>query len=257
MNRTHRLIKPIIAAITVAIVSFSAQALPLCADYGGQYPWLIKNGKGLNVVLLEMVAEGTGVKLEVVGMPWKDCLAGVQKGEIAGAVAASYNDERAQYAVYPMANGKPDASRRLHTDGYTLLRLTGSKVGWDGKTFSNLTGPIGTQAAYSVAADLVKWGAQVDSNSDTPETLLRRFGTGQLAAIALLTGEAKRAMKSPYLANKVEIVSPPLSEKHYFVIFGRDYYDKNRKTVDEIWAMIAKVRESADYKAKESAELSK
>jgi polar amino acid transport system substrate-binding protein len=89
-------------------------------------------------------------------MPWKHCPEGVEKGGIAGAFAASYTDERAKYAVYPLAGGKPDPLRRLHTDGYTLLRLKGSTVGWDGHKFSNLSGPIGTQAAYSIVADLVR-----------------------------------------------------------------------------------------------------
>lgn len=232
--------------------SFPAQAATLCYDNGEQYPWILKDGKGLNIVLLEMVAAKTGEKLELTGIPWKQCLEGVKKGTMDGAFAASYSEERAKFAVYPLADGKPDRARRLHTDGYTLLRLKGSKVGWDGRTFSNLTGPIGTQASYSIAADLVRWGAKVDSNADTPETLLKRFGAGQLQAIALLTGEARFAMKKPYLANRVELVSPPLTEKPYFLIFGKGYYERNRLKVEEIWSMIETVRESTEYKAQET-----
>jgi polar amino acid transport system substrate-binding protein len=236
--------------LALCLVSLPSQAVTLCYDYGEQYPWILKDGKGLNIVLLEMVAAKTGEKLELTGMPWKKCLEGVKNGTIDGAFAASYSDERAKFAVYPLAEGKPDRSRRMYTDGYSLLRLKGSKVGWDGRKLSNLTGAIGTQASYSIAADLTRWGAKVDSNSDTPETLLKRFGSGQLQAIALMTGEARFAMKKPYLANKVEIVSPPLTEKPYFLILGRGYYDKNRKKVDDIWSMIETVRESAEYKAK-------
>lgn len=238
--------------LALCLVSLPAQAVTLCYDGGEQYPWILKNGKGLNIVMLEMVAARTGEKLELTSMPWKQCLEGVKKGAIDGAFAASYTDERAKFAVYPMADGKIDRTRRLHTDGYTLLRLKGSKVGWDGRKFSNLTGAIGTQSSYSIVADLIRWGAKVDSNSDTPETLLKRFGSGQLQAIALLTGEARFAMKKPYLANKVEIVSPPLTEKPYFLIFGRGYYDRNRNKADDIWSMIETVRESAEYKARET-----
>jgi polar amino acid transport system substrate-binding protein len=238
-------------ALSLCLISLPAQAVTLCYDGGEQYPWILKDGKGLNIVLLDMVAAKTGEKLELTGMPWKQCLEGVKKGTIDGAFAASYSDERAKFAAYPMADGKLDRTRRLHTDGYTLLRLKGSKVGWDGRKFSNLTGAIGTQSSYSIIADLTRWGAKVDSNSDTPETLLKRFGSGQLQAIALLTGEARFALKKPYLANKVEIVSPPLTEKPYFLIFGRGYYDKNQKKADDIWSMIEQVRESAEYKARE------
>jgi len=249
-SRGSTVVVTVLMLLALCLVALPAQAVTLCYDSGEQYPWILKDGKGLNIVLLEMVAAKTGEKLELTGMPWKQCLEGVKNGRIDGAFAASYTDERAKFAVYPLAEGKPDRSRRLHTDGYTLLRLKGSKVGWDGRKFSNLTGSIGTQSSYSIVADLIKWGAKVDSNSDTPETLLKRFGAGQLQAIALLTGEARFAMKKPYLANKVEIVSPPLTEKPYFLIFGRGYYDKNQKKADDIWSMIETVRESAEYKAR-------
>lgn len=245
-------IKTALAALMLGLNSLAAQALTLCYDYGEQYPWVINNGKGLNIVLLETVAAERGEKFDLRPMPWKDCMEEVKQGTVDGAFAASYTAERAAFAVYPMADGKPDPARRLHTDGYTLLRLKGSKVSWNGSKFSNLSGPIGTQAAYSIIGDLKKWGATVDSNADTPETLLRRFGSGQLQAIALTTGQARKTLQSPYLANKVEIVSPPLTEKPYFVIFSRSYYAKQEKTADDIWAAVARVRESSTYKAKAS-----
>ncbi|MBF0130080.1 MAG: transporter substrate-binding domain-containing protein [Alphaproteobacteria bacterium] len=247
MNMFSMAFLRIVAAFVLCVSSLPARALTFCHDDGEQYPWIVKDGKGLNIVLLDMVAARTGNTLELVGAPWKRCLEGVKNGVFEGAFGASYSDERAAYAVYPMADGKPDPARRLHVDGYTLLRLKGSAVGWDGNKFSNLNGAIGTQAAYSIAADLVKWGAKVDSNSDTPETLLRRFGAGHVEAVALLTGEARFALMKPYLADKVEIVSPPLSEKPYFLIFGRAYYENNRTTADALWSMIAKVRDSEEY----------
>ena len=256
MNKSPLAELTALLVLALCLVSLPVQAVTLCYDNGEQYPWILKDGKGLNIILLESVAAKTGEKLELTGMPWKQCLEGVKKGTIDGAFAASYSDERAKFAVYPLAEGKPDRARRLHTDGYTLLRLKGSKVGWDGRRFSNLTGAVGTQASYSIAADLARWGAKVDSNADTPETLLKRFGAGQLQAIALLTGEARFAMKKPYLANKVEMVSPPLTEKPYFLIFGRGYYDKNRMKVDNIWSAIETVRESTEYKARETRDQS-
>jgi len=245
-------LKHTMTLLTLGLASFSAQALTLCYDYGEQHPWVVKNGKGLNIVLLEMVAASLGEKFDLRPMPWKDCMDDLKNAKVDGAFAASYTAERAEFAAYPMAEGKPDPSLRLHTDGYTLLRLKGSKVSWNGSKLSNLSGPIGTQAAYSIIGDLKKWGATVDSNADTPDTLLRRFGAGQIQVIALTTGQAKKTMQSPYLAGKVELVSPPLTEKPYFLIFSRAYYDKNRKAAGEIWSGIAKVRNSAEYQAKAS-----
>lgn len=249
----RRKVPALAISLVVALASFSVQAALLCYDAAEQYPWILKDGKGLNIVLLEMASKESSEKFEMIALPWKRCLHSVEKGAMAGAFAASYSEERAQFAVYPMAAGKLDGTRRLMNDGYTLYRAKGSNVNWDGSKFSNLNGPIGTQASYSIAADLVKWGATVESSSHSPEALLRAVAGGYLQAVALLTAEGRYAVKKSEFGDRIEMVSPPLTEKPYFLIYGKNYYEKNRKMADDLWLRIAKARESTEYKATESS----
>lgn len=111
------------AGLVMMTHSSSAQSISLCYENETYLPWQIKDGKGLDVLLLEKAAAKAGVKIELVPLPWKRCLADVEHGVVAGAFAASFNADRANFAVYPTAvDNKPDVSRRIRYDSYTLYR---------------------------------------------------------------------------------------------------------------------------------------
>ena len=234
----------------VASSSLMAQTVKLCHDDADSSPWLIKNGKGLNIVLMEEAARKAGVQININPLPWKRCLNAVEDKSMDGAIAASFKDERAVFAVYPMAAGKLDIARRLHTDEYSLYQAKGGKLGWDGKQFSNLTGAIGAQRGYSIIDDLKKAGAKVDEGGAFPKDNMKKIVGGQVQAIALTTQEGDNLLTQPDFAGKAEKVATPLVQKHYFTIFGKDFYAKNQKSVDNLWAAMATIRESKEYKAK-------
>lgn len=70
--------------------SLSAQALTPCYDYGRQYPWIVNDGRGLNVVVPETVAAERVESFEWRPTPWKECRADATKSVIDGAFAVSY-----------------------------------------------------------------------------------------------------------------------------------------------------------------------
>jgi polar amino acid transport system substrate-binding protein len=260
MKNTRTGIKATLATLLLGAASFSVQAadpIKLCHDEAESAPWIIKDGKGLNIVLLEMAAAKAGVKLDIAVLPWKRCLGEVESGAIAGAIAASYKEERAKFAMYPSVGDKPDPARRLYTDSYTLYRATGNKLAWDGSKFAELTGSIGAQRGYSINDDLKKWGAKVDEGSGHAKDNFKKLVGGQVQGVALNTLQGDLISASSEFKGKVEKVSPPLIEKPYYVIFGKDFYSKNQKAVDGFWDVLAKTRDSKEYKAKEAAVLKK
>jgi len=239
--------------LSIFLVSQSSLAQPvvkLCYEDADYLPWQVKNGHGLDNNLIEMAAAKSGVKVEMLALPWKRCLVDIGYGTQAGGFAASYNDERASYAAYPTtSDGKLDTSRRIRYDGYSLYRLKGAVAGWDGKQFTNLTGPVGAQLGYSVAADLRKNGANVDEGGVTAELQMRKLVAGRVQLLALLTLEGDDLLDNPEFAGRVEKVSPPFSEKPYFLIFNKDYYATNKKSVEDLWMGLATARESREFKA--------
>ncbi|MFC4158343.1 substrate-binding periplasmic protein [Chitinimonas lacunae] len=228
-------------------------SIKLCYENEDVYPWILKSGKGLNILHLEAVAKKTGLKLELVGLPWKRCLSELQAGTMDGAFAASYKDDRAVYAAYPMKDGKHDPARRMMFDSYSLYRTKGSNLGWDGSKFSNLSGKIGVQSGYSIIDQLKAAGANLDEGAKAADDNLKKLAGGRVQGVALLTVEADNSLKgNPEFAN-IEKVSPPLVEKPYYLMLAKPFHAKYPKASEDLWAAVAAVRESPEYKAQEQA----
>lgn len=244
------LLYALLACQLVGQASHAQSVVKLCYEDADNFPWGVKGGHGLNNDLIEMAAARSGLKVEMLALPWKRCLSDVGYGTQAGGFAASFNEERASFAVYPTTNdGKLDPSRRMKFDGYSLYRLRGSAVGWDGKQFSNLTGAVAVQLGYSVAADLRKLGATVDEAPIAAETLMKMLVAGRVPLIAMLTFEGDDLVDNPEFSGKVEKIAVPFSEKPYFLIFNKEYYSRNKKAVEDLWAGLAVARESKEFKA--------
>ncbi len=239
-------------------VRAQAQAVPvsICHEDEDNYPWFIKNGKGASIILIEMAAARAGTPIELKSMPWKRCLMLVERGDSAGALGASYTEERAHYAAYPMsrkAPSVPDEMRRLRSDEYALYRAVGSTLNWDGKAFSGVKGQIGYQTSFSIGEKLKQWGVETFAGSKSPEVILRRVMMGSLQGAALQSDAADHLLVHPDFRGKIEKVSPPLMAKSYFLIFGKAYYGQNERVAEALWAAIEQVRASADYQVREAA----
>jgi len=238
-----------LSAALVLSHSAYAQATKICYEDADNIPWNVAGGKGLNNELVRLASEHSGVPIELLPLPWKRCLLYVADGRVAGALGASYTDERASYAVYPTrADGKLDVTRRIRFDGYTLYRRKGTEVSWDGKSFTNLVGPVGVQLGYAISGDLRKLGVTTQESGGGAQSQLRMLIKGQVAVVALLTNEGDALLLDPEFSSEVERIQPAFSQKPYFVIFNKQYYVDHKKLVDDLWAAIASVRESAAFK---------
>ncbi|MES2127489.1 MAG: hypothetical protein V4463_09480 [Pseudomonadota bacterium] len=88
---------------------------------------------GLAVDLVRAAAASIGCTARFVRRPGKRVLAETAAGLHAGALMYSLNDERARKLVFPMADGKLDAERRMARLNYYLYRPVGAALDWDGK----------------------------------------------------------------------------------------------------------------------------
>ncbi len=225
----------------------SAQSvhLRICNEDADNFPYLVKGGQGLDNQQLNLAAKRSGIVLTQVALPWKRCFKELQEGAVDGVAAASFSEERAVFAQYPMTkNGDLDVSLRLRNDSYSLFRPKDGVAGWDGKRFVQLAVPIGTQLGYSVAGDLRKAGVSVDATYYDAKHLMGQLALGRLQMAAMLTKEGDALLVHPEFAGKIERISPAFVEKPYFVIFSKRFYGQNKKTVEQFWGSVAAVRET-------------
>lgn len=221
----------------------------LCHDDIDSYPWLLKDRPGLNVLLLRAVETQAAVRFELQSAPWRRCLHYLQTGAVDGVFAASYSPERARIGRFPMAGERPDATRAMMLDSYSLYRLRSSAVAWDGRTL-RVDGLVGAQQGYSIVEQLKELGVEVDDGATAAERNLQKLAAGRVAATALLTLEADRLIRADAVWREIiEKISPVLIEKPYFLIFSRSFFARHEVVAEEIWRRIRSVRESADYRA--------
>lgn len=221
-----------------------------CTENEDSFPWVMKDRPGLTIQMLRMVEKQVGGKIEVSPLPWKRCMDEVKTGAVDAAFKISYSATRAaELGNYPMVGDKPDASKRLLTDTYSLYRLKGTAVEWDGKSLK-VDGTVGAQSGFSVVDQLKGLGAKVDDGTRSADDNLRKLLAGRFVALALQTEEGDISIEgNPEFKGKIEKIKPVLVEKPYFLMFSKAFTAKNTAYVQEVWDSIGKVRESADYVA--------
>jgi polar amino acid transport system substrate-binding protein len=236
-------------ALLLASQALCAQVTRICYEDAENIPWNTADGQGLNNRLVRMAAAQNGMRVDLIALPWKRCLIEVADGRVDGAIGASFNDERASFAAYPMAApGKPDPARRIRFDGYSFYRLKGSPANWDGNRFVHLSDPISAQLGYAIVRELKTMGVAVEESSGDAAQHMRKLTQGHVPLVALLNYEGTALLQDPEFADRVERIPTAFSKKPYFVIFSRPYYDNNRQAVEDFWAAVAVARESPAFR---------
>ncbi|AXT47180.1 MULTISPECIES: substrate-binding periplasmic protein [Chromobacterium] len=241
--------------LLLSLFAFGAAAEPrpaslrLCTEDMDSPPWRSQNGPNLSLQLLKTSAQKTKIKLEIREMAWVRCLSEVQNNQIDGVFEISFKPERLRIGVYPMKGDAPDPTFRMHLDGYSLYRLKGSKLEWNGQSLSHLDGAVGAQTGFSVIAQLQALGAPVDDSSRNPEQNLNKLLARRIGALALptLTGDNLLA-NNPVYRDRVEKVGPDLVAKPYYLIFSHNFADSHPKLTRQFWEAIAQTRESPEYR---------
>ncbi len=244
-----------LAAAAIACAALSTQALAaeaaikICHENEDSYPWIFKDRPGLTTSLLKMAEKVYGGKVEVLPLPWKRCQEDAKTGAVDGIVKISHSPERMEFLVYPMAGDKPDASKRLLNDTYSLYRMKGAtNANWDGKTLK-VDGTVGAQSGFSIVKQLTTLGARVDDGTRSADANLQKLVNARVVAVALQTEEGDISItKNPEVNGKVEKITPVLVEKPYFVAFSKQFYAKDAASAKKFWDAIATARESNEYK---------
>jgi polar amino acid transport system substrate-binding protein len=199
-----------------------------------------------------MVGERLDIHFDFQSIPWKRCLAQLKANAVDGAFAVSYKPDRRELGEYP-GGDTPDASKRMHTDTYVVLRRKGSKVEWDGKRFSKLEGAVGFQLGYSVGDVLRAQNLQVDEGSQRADELARKLVAGRLGAAAMGGSDAAGLMRGP-LAAQLEQLPVPIIEKPYFLILSHALVASRPELAASIWNAVEQARNSAAYRKLAQAE---
>ncbi|NEX60741.1 substrate-binding periplasmic protein [Noviherbaspirillum galbum] len=245
-------------AALVGTLLFLAQAamaadrpakLVLCHENQDSYPWIMTDRPGLNILLLKLLERDLKLPVEFVPLPWKRCLAELAAGRVDGAFAASFKADRLAMGRYPgAARDTPDPAKRLHGSSYSLYRLKGGNLDWDGSAFHNLSGPVGILSGFSIQDFLLERGVQVDEGTGSPERTLRKLEAGRIQGAALQTRRADHLLQHPELAARIERLPVPLEDRPYYLMLSFDLVRGHPALAEDIWNRVARLRDSGEFR---------
>ena len=220
-------------SLLLATITLSADLLILHSSNDGK-------AKPSNVPYIEQlqnIANKNGIKVKFKPTPWKRALLMVEKGRADGVMFASYKDDRAKYAFYPMKDGKLDANRRL-SDGkaYYIYKNRNSTIQWDGKKFTNVDGAVGAVAEFAVIEDLQKHkNIKIEIRSNRI-SLIRDMASGDISAYAGIIADVDKVLKKhSQFAKRIAREPLPIRKKDYYLIFSKKNYKNKKNEMEQIW----------------------
>jgi polar amino acid transport system substrate-binding protein len=207
---------------------------------------VLKTNPGMGIEAVYELQKRLNLKITLKRMPWKRCLAEMQKGHVHGIFTASFKEKRKKFGKYPEIDGKVDPSRRFTSASYALYRMKGSDVHFDGKKF-DIKGKIGAPSGYSIVDDLKKRGLEVDEGPSTVNDF-KKMMKGRIKAVAALemTGDYY-LMVNQEMNQKIEKVEPLIIEKPYYFMLSYQLYESNQALAEKIWDTIGEIRRDPEF----------
>jgi polar amino acid transport system substrate-binding protein len=238
-------------------MTLEAAPLKLCFEDVPESPWTFADGSGLNFVLLARVKQRLGEQFEFTALPWKRCLAYVEKGEMDGVIGAAMNEQRRQYAVFPMLpDGRERSSAGLYLDFFPVFVRSGSKVGWDGQEFTHLKGGVAVQAGFVVVEALEKMGVKLDQSGKSAEHCLRLLSAGSVDAAVLQGVNAVHLARSDArFRDAVSVLPLPFANTPMHLMIARSTWRREGARIERIWDAIEKERATPEYQKREQQAL--
>lgn len=234
----------------LASVSVWAEQKPLVLTFGYDnvtlHPWYTPEQHGYTIQLLKLADDELNqVDFNLKGLPWKRCLEELEVGTIDGCFSTTYSSERAEKGLYPRnAAGEVDANRSLFKSTYSLmvpsalkpsLKVNGVNIeGW------NMKYRIGFNLNWTIEKDLEPLGYSLESAPNIEANKMKLL-SGRIKGLADLTSRLEKLVQSGDV-HGFEILTPPLTEKEFYLILGRPLEIKQPALKEKIWNKIAEIR---------------
>jgi len=197
-----------------------------------------------NVVLPKVF----GINIKFKPIMWSRGLELIKAGLADGIISASFTDERATYAVYPMKEGKPDPAKVMQLMEYSLYKHKNSTITWDGLKFDGIDGEIVSIKSYIIVKDLRKMGIVVQEEPNMT-WIMRNLAIGKFKSAAMQSSVCDDFLtKNPTLKENIVKIEKPLKKKEYYLIFSKKFYNERNELAKAIWDAIEDYSSSDEYR---------
>lgn len=236
------------AAETRMTLATIPESIPAVRPDGSLAP---QQRPGFRVEVLRAAGKSCGANVQFLPVPWQRALDMVRVGTVDGAFSASYSEERAGFAAFPMRNGAPDPSRAMKGYTYNLYLHPDSRLAWDGKALAVPAdsgrrviverGSAGVELATRLGLEAVP----VSGYANMVRMLTERRADGLIAIDAYID---RYLAEHPHLSGSVRELRPPLEARHGYVMFSRAFHVANTKLAECFWKAVGDIRSKPAYR---------
>jgi len=203
---------------------------------------------GIFIEYLEMVAKRTGISIQYRMCPPKRCFILLGEGHLDGVPIGSYNVERQnKYAAYPMKNGQVDESRKTIEGQYSLYKLRGTAVNWNGKDLQNVDKPIGVNLGYSITHFFKMRNIPMIENGSTRANM-EMLALGRVAGVAIFPVVGDRVIASHEKFSSIVKIPEPLISKAYYLLLSHQFVQAHPGLANNIWQAAANIGKEGLYR---------
>ncbi|WP_262693220.1 substrate-binding periplasmic protein [Kordiimonas aquimaris] len=219
---------------------FCYQDTELFPAYTGDGPQKPLTFPGVDIELLDTMAENLGVTVQYFRFSWNRCLALLKAGRI-DSVIASFSEDRKDIARFPMKGAQPDDSFHLTSSGYYLYHL-GEQPIWDGYQLLDPGLMIATPLGYSIGRVLKNRNFNIIETSTTRE-LLSLLLYKRVDAVAAPGNAADAILRNePEQYKGIYRDATPIQENLYYLVFSYQFAAENPDLTKAFWQQMLQAR---------------
>ena len=184
-------------------------------------------------------AQGIGLQVKFVELPWLRCLFMVKNNRLDGLIASVWQIERSEWMQYPLtAEGKPDFNRRAWLSQYSIFVAKDSQLQWDGVQFSGLKNGIGSPLGYQIASQLKLLGV-LNKHIKNTEDGLKLVARGLLDGFVTEQTIGESHLEVLDLEGQIERLPELFSQQDVFVPLSRQFYRNNPLQAEKFFDLVA------------------
>ncbi|NRB41432.1 MAG: transporter substrate-binding domain-containing protein [Pseudomonadales bacterium] len=239
-----------VTAMDVVVATGENQDPPFV--YGDKQ--LIDDYPGVTIDILRFIESKSDMAFIIEKYPWRRVVHFVKNNQIDGGFHFSYKEKRKSFVAYPIRDGEalPDVKYSISNRSYSLYRLKGQDIHWDGKKIvgdSKNALIIGAIRGGSITEDLKKKGYTLNEVS-TDQQLIQLLLSKRIHAFVALDNmlDAKIELLEGSNKTQIEKTFPAVVNKPYYIAFSKKFYRDNPDKAWKVWEMISELKESGGLK---------
>lgn len=199
--------------------------------------------------LVRLAVESQGDRAVFVALPWRRCVEGLRHGDYDGAVGMVATDGFLPFMRFPLADGRPDASKALGDLLYVAVRLKDSPADWDGERFLNLRKPVIYNAPSLLLGDKMRRLGVGNSNASLSEKQMLTMLAAGRADIAVgrkdVTEELIEAEDA--FRDRIEILPVPFVSSPSYLAFREGFAEPSPGYEERVWDEIGRRKAAQDW----------